>query len=87
MLFNFVIYFHNLIYLYFQLIIRFQPVVRKPKVFKPLKIPKRLQRQLPYKDRPKISKIGHNYDSKKDRVAIVRDAHEYKVSFQLYIKH
>lgn len=61
----------------------FQPVVRPKKVFKPIKIPKRLQSQLPFKDKPKTSKIGPRGNMKKQRIAVVRDQHEYKVKRSL----
>lgn len=58
-------------------------MIRKKKVFKPMKIPRRLQSELPYKDKPKIAKIGRTNKLKKERVAVIRDKHEYKVSKML----
>lgn len=57
---------------------------RQPKVFKPLVIPKNLQKGLPYKFKPKEKSAtlsGKNPKDKfKNRVAVVKSPHEQKVS-------
>lgn len=59
-------------------------VVRQPKVFKPLVIPKTLQKGLPYRFKPKNKKTtlsGKNpTDKLKDRVAVVKSPYEQKVT-------
>ncbi|XP_065209750.1 ribosome biogenesis protein BMS1 homolog [Planococcus citri] len=57
----------------------YSDVHRKKKVFKQIKIPKRLQSQLPYKYKPKAAKVGPSSDTK-NRLVVVRDAHDVKVS-------
>lgn len=59
----------------------FQPIEREPKVFKPLVIPRKLQRQLPYRDKPKYAplKSDRKPDLEKKRVAVIREPHEQKV--------
>nr|XP_031847799.1 ribosome biogenesis protein BMS1 homolog [Nomia melanderi] len=51
-------------------------VEREPKVFKPLSIPRSLQKALPYKDKPKI----HPGKRKDNRVAVIREPKEEKVA-------
>lgn len=53
-------------------------IKRTPKVFKPLVIPKSLQRALPYKDKPKAGPL--NPKEKEERVAVIRSPHEQKVA-------
>lgn len=53
-------------------------IKRKPKVFKPLVIPKALQKALPYKDKPKSGPL--NPKEREERVAVIRSPHEQKVS-------
>ncbi|XP_023301151.2 ribosome biogenesis protein BMS1 homolog [Lucilia cuprina] len=53
-------------------------IKRTPKVFKPLVIPKALQRALPYKDKPKAGPL--NPKEKEERVAVIRSPHEQKVA-------
>lgn len=59
-------------------------VQRKPKVFKPLVIPKALQKGLPYKFKPKEKSTtlsGKDSNEKfKNRVAVVKSPYEHKVS-------
>ncbi|KAM3960089.1 LOW QUALITY PROTEIN: ribosome biogenesis protein BMS1 homolog [Aphomia sociella] len=59
-------------------------VVRQPKVFKPLTIPKTLQKGLPYRFKPKAKTTtlsGNNPKDKfKDRVAVVKSPYEQKVT-------
>ncbi|XP_034481743.1 ribosome biogenesis protein BMS1 homolog [Drosophila innubila] len=53
-------------------------IVRKPKIFRPLVIPKALQRALPYKDKPKLG--PENPREALERVAVVNSPYEQKVS-------
>ncbi|KAK3932873.1 Ribosome biogenesis protein BMS1-like protein [Frankliniella fusca] len=53
-------------------------IVREPKVFRPLVVPRALQKELPYRDRPK-SKVGLGSNIDDQRIAVVREAHEQKV--------
>lgn len=52
--------------------------MREPKVFRPLYIPKALQKELPYRDKPK-----NRHDAapsvESQRIAVVRESHEQKV--------
>lgn len=59
----------------------YREIHREPKVFKPLVIPKALQRSLPYKDKPK-NKVIPSKNSKitKKRIALVKSPYEQKVS-------
>lgn len=59
-------------------------IVRGPKVFKPLSIPKELQKGLPYKLKPKsksmsLSKINLK-EKVSNRVAVIKNPHEKQVS-------
>lgn len=56
----------------------YTPIAREPKVFRPLVIPRALQKDLPYRDRPK-NKSGLKPSIDDQRVAVVREAHEQKV--------
>ncbi|XP_017128232.1 ribosome biogenesis protein BMS1 homolog [Drosophila elegans] len=53
-------------------------VVRKKKIFRPLKIPKALQRALPYKDKPKLG--PEEPKAALERVAVVNSPYEQKVA-------
>ncbi|KAH8268743.1 hypothetical protein KR018_000570 [Drosophila ironensis] len=53
-------------------------IVRKEKIFRPLNIPKALQRALPYKDKPKFG--PENEKSGPQRVAVVNSPYEQKVA-------
>lgn len=55
-------------------------IKREPKVFKPLTIPKALQRALPYKDKPKKGPLNPKGSIDKERVAVIRSPHEQKVA-------
>ena len=52
-------------------------IVRKPKVFSELKIPRNLQKNLPYNLKPKFHSQGRNVDS--ERVTIELDSKEKKI--------
>lgn len=54
-------------------------IKRPPKIFKPLTIPRALQRALPYKDKPKHAPTNPK-DINKSRVAVIRSPHEQKVA-------
>lgn len=53
-------------------------IVRKPKIFRPLVIPKALQRALPYKDKPKMG--PENPREALERVAVINSPYEQKVA-------
>ncbi|CAH0720255.1 unnamed protein product, partial [Brenthis ino] len=59
-------------------------IVREPKVFKPLVIPKELQKGLPYKLKPKSKAMSLSKTNLKekfsDRIAVVKSPHEQQVS-------
>ncbi|CAI6344416.1 unnamed protein product [Macrosiphum euphorbiae] len=57
----------------------YTPIHRTMKHFKPLKLSKNLQAQLPYVDKPKTLATA-KLDLKKQRVAVVRDGHEEQVA-------
>ncbi|XP_047366647.1 ribosome biogenesis protein BMS1 homolog isoform X3 [Vespa velutina] len=58
------------------------PIERTLKVFKPLIIPRNLQKELPYKDKPKLEPNPRTRKTKFEerRVAVVRDAKEESVA-------
>ncbi|XP_017087677.2 ribosome biogenesis protein BMS1 homolog [Drosophila bipectinata] len=53
-------------------------IVRKEKIFRPLNIPKALQRALPYKDKPKFG--PENPKAAPERVAVINSPYEQKVA-------
>ncbi|EDW18496.1 ribosome biogenesis protein BMS1 homolog [Drosophila mojavensis] len=53
-------------------------IVRKPRIFRPLVIPKALQRALPYKDKPKLG--PENSKEALERVAVINSPYEQKVA-------
>lgn len=53
----------------------YTPIERTPKEFKPLKIPRKLQERLPYKDKPKVQ--AKLQDLK--RIAVIKEPEERKV--------
>ncbi|XP_015438415.1 PREDICTED: ribosome biogenesis protein BMS1 homolog [Dufourea novaeangliae] len=55
-------------------------VEREPKVFRPLSIPRSLQKDLPYRDKPKVMQTAGNRKLKDGRVAVVREPKEEKVA-------
>ncbi|KAK5648319.1 hypothetical protein RI129_003211 [Pyrocoelia pectoralis] len=58
----------------------YKDIVRRPKVFKPLTIPKKLQAMLPYKSKPKYGVLAEERKKSLERVAVVREPYEHKVS-------
>ncbi|XP_036338167.1 ribosome biogenesis protein BMS1 homolog [Rhagoletis pomonella] len=55
-------------------------IKREPKIFKPLTIPKALQRALPYKDKPKLGPLTDKKTQELERIAVIRSPHEQKVA-------
>ncbi|KAK9727914.1 40S ribosome biogenesis protein Tsr1 and BMS1 C-terminal [Popillia japonica] len=58
----------------------YKEIVRDPKVFKPLVIPKKLQHALPYRDKPNHGVKMAERKKKIDRVAVIKEPYEQKVS-------
>ncbi|XP_034937302.1 ribosome biogenesis protein BMS1 homolog [Chelonus insularis] len=60
----------------------YKPIERQPKVFKPLAIPKTLQKELPYRDKPKLKPLPEYRRPKfsESRVAVVRGPKEEHVA-------
>ncbi|XP_017795416.1 PREDICTED: ribosome biogenesis protein BMS1 homolog [Habropoda laboriosa] len=58
----------------------YTPIERQVKVFKPLFIPRSLQKDLPYRDKPKLMPISGKPNLKDARVAVVREPKEAKVA-------
>jgi len=60
----------------------YTPVERDVKVFKPLVIPRKLQKDLPYRDKPKLQSVPHlrKPKFKQGRVAVVREPQEEKIA-------
>nr|CAD7446822.1 unnamed protein product [Timema bartmani] len=53
---------------------------REERVFKPLSIPRNLQKELPYKDKPKKGPIDQKKNIESQRIAVIREPHEQKVA-------
>jgi ribosome biogenesis protein BMS1 len=57
-------------------------------VFRPLVIPRTLQKDLPYKDKPKKRARNEKQVLESGRIAVIREPHENRVSvimvFQIY---
>lgn len=60
----------------------YTPVERDVKVFRPLFIPRKLQKELPYRDKPKLECVPHlrKPKFKQGRVAVVREPQEEKIA-------
>lgn len=60
----------------------YTPIERTTKVFKPLSIPRSLQRELPYRDKPKLTPSSNKYkpNFKNGRVAVVREPKEANIA-------
>lgn len=58
---------------------------REPKVFKPLFIPRKLQKELPYRDKPKFGPLNCDKkpDIEKKRIAVIREPREQKIANML----
>ncbi|XP_012059184.1 PREDICTED: ribosome biogenesis protein BMS1 homolog [Atta cephalotes] len=60
----------------------YTPIKRDVKVFKPLFIPRKLQKELPYRDKPKLESVPHlrKPKFKQGRVAVVREPQEQNIA-------
>lgn len=60
----------------------YTPVERDVKVFRPLFIPRKLQKELPYRDKPKLQSVPHlrKPKFKQGRVAVVREPREENIA-------
>ena len=60
----------------------YTPIERQPKIFKPLIIPRNLQKELPYRDKPKLAPVPGKRKAKFEdkRVAVVREPREENVA-------
>ncbi|XP_053676043.1 ribosome biogenesis protein BMS1 homolog [Anopheles nili] len=58
----------------------YKKIVREKLAFRPLVIPKSLQRALPYKDKPKLGPVNPKKSFESERVAVVLSPHEQKVA-------
>lgn len=60
----------------------YTPVERDVKAFRPLFIPRKLQKELPYRDKPKLESVPHLRKSKfkQGRVAVVREPREEAIA-------
>lgn len=63
----------------------YTPIERDVKVFRPLFIPRKLQKELPYRDKPKLGSVPHlrKPKFKQDRVAVVREPQEEKIAHMM----
>lgn len=57
-----------------------QDIVRPPKQFYPLRIPRALQKALPYKDRPKHGPVDPKKPIDSNRIAVIHSPHEQRVA-------
>ncbi|XP_055613917.1 ribosome biogenesis protein BMS1 homolog [Uranotaenia lowii] len=58
----------------------YKPITREELQFKPLVIPKNLQKALPYKDKPKLGPVNPKKSFESERIAVVHSPHEQKVA-------
>lgn len=60
----------------------YTPVERDVKVFRPLFVPRKLQKELPYRDKPKLQSVPHlrKPKFKQGRVAVVREPREENIA-------
>ncbi|KAF7268429.1 hypothetical protein GWI33_018439 [Rhynchophorus ferrugineus] len=56
------------------------PIVRQEKPFRPLVIPAKLQNALPYRDKPKNNVKSSEKKKNIERVAVIKEPHEQKIS-------
>ncbi|XP_053953734.1 ribosome biogenesis protein BMS1 homolog [Anastrepha ludens] len=59
---------------------QYTEIKREPKIFKPVAIPKALQRALPYKDKPKLGPLTDQKARESERIAVIRSPYEQKVA-------
>lgn len=71
----------------YNLSVSFQPVVRKPRRFNPLRIPKELQKALPFKSKPKLQQRKGATPRDLQRPSVIREPHERKVSPSASSRH
>lgn len=57
----------------------YKPIERQIRTFKPLAIPKSLQKDLPYKDKPKLPPKHLRKTFESQRVAVIHSPHEQKI--------
>ncbi|XP_066262376.1 ribosome biogenesis protein BMS1 homolog [Euwallacea similis] len=58
----------------------YTPIVREEKPFKPLIVPAKLQKALPYRDKPKHNVKMSDQKKSIDRVAVIREPQEQKIA-------
>ncbi|XP_053684524.1 ribosome biogenesis protein BMS1 homolog [Sabethes cyaneus] len=58
----------------------YKPIEREDLQFRPLIIPKNLQKALPYKDKPKHGPLNQRKQTANERIAVVHSPHEQKVA-------
>ncbi|CAG9761928.1 unnamed protein product [Ceutorhynchus assimilis] len=58
----------------------YTPIAREEKPFKPLVVPAKLQKALPYRDKPNHGVKSTDKKKSIDRVAVIREPHEQKVA-------
>lgn len=58
----------------------YTPIERQPKVFQPLVIPRTLQKELPYKDKPKNRARNGKKSLESGRIAVIREPHEQRMA-------
>lgn len=58
----------------------YKPIEREAPKFRPLIIPKSLQRALPYKDKPKNAPLDAKKKFEEGRVAVIHSPHEQKIA-------
>lgn len=63
----------------------YREIKREKPEFRPLVIPRNLQKALPYKDKPKITPKSQQNNMESGRIAVIHSPHEQKVIFRLLI--
>nr|CAD7201039.1 unnamed protein product [Timema douglasi] len=64
----------------------YTPIHREEKVFKPLSIPRNLQKELPYKDKPKNGPVDQKKNLESQRIAVIREPHEQKSALVSFLR-
>nr|CAD7574514.1 unnamed protein product [Timema californicum] len=64
----------------------YTPIHREEKVFKPLSIPRNLQKELPYKDKPKKGPVDQKKNLESQRIAVIREPHEQKSALVSFLR-